>query len=120
MLRTIATRRLQASLLGLFMILATPATHADPIPPSYTITDLGNDPSPTFATYTVGSGVTVTTLQATSGNTVVIAANGQTAYPFSQPLSSTWMPTPSGFPVPEAAPPAEGGTCPQLQRGPGW
>jgi hypothetical protein len=112
MLRTIATRRLHAALLGFFMILATPATYADPIPPSYTITDLGNDPGPTFGTYTSGSGVTVTTIQATSGNTVIIAANGQTAYPFSQPLSSTWMPAPSGFPVPEVAPPAEGGTFP--------
>lgn len=94
------------------MILATPATHADPITPSYTITDLGNDPNPSFGTYTSGSGVTVTTVPATSGNTVIIAANGQTAYPFSQSLSSTSMPAPSGFPVPEAAPPAEGGTFP--------
>jgi hypothetical protein len=114
MLRTVAIRCFPACLLGLFMIVPAPAIHADPISPSYTIADLGNDPTPSFGTYTSGSGITATTVPATSVNTVIIAANGQTAYPFSQPLSSTMMPAPSGFPVPEAAPPAEGGNFPNF------
>ena len=92
MLPTNARRRFAACLSGLLMMLAAPAAHADPIQPSYTLTDLGTG-NPTFSTDA-------------SGNGIVIAPNGQTAYAFPQTFTGTPMggPTPAGFPLPPAAP----------------
>lgn len=92
--RRIARRRFEASLFGL-LIVATPAVRADPIQPSYTVTDLGS--SPTFST-------------GANGNGIVIASDGQTAYPFVQALAATPLTASqtASLPVPVAAPPVYG------------
>jgi hypothetical protein len=89
---TVAMRRLARFLTGVLLILATSAVHADPIQPSYTLTDLGSG-NPTFSTDA-------------SGNGIVVAPNGQTAYPFPQTFTGTLLPGPqyANIPVPVPVP----------------
>ena len=93
-------RRFERSLAGLLLILITSAAHADPIQPSYTLTDLGGNL--TRSTDASGSGISV------------IAANGQTAYPFVQSLAGTQLPVSqwASLPVPKPAPPVYGNGIP--------
>jgi hypothetical protein len=69
-------RGLFAKLLpGLLVILTTVVADADPIPQSYSVTDLGNG-NPTFS---AAPGASPTAYMNYTATDVVIASNGQTA-----------------------------------------
>jgi hypothetical protein len=96
MRRCIAKKRSEALVAGLLMLL-TSAAHADPIQPSYTVTDLGSG-NLNYSTYGI-----------------VIAPNGQTPYTFWLPSARTSTSTGdlANLPVPETAPPTYGGPFPR-------
>jgi len=100
LVRNIARRRFEVSLSGLLLILAASAAHAGSIQQSCTITDVGWG-DPTFSTAVGGS---QTGYFADGANGIVIAPNGQTAYPFPVTCTGTEIPTPTSFPLLDPAP----------------
>jgi hypothetical protein len=86
------TRYHVLTVLTFFAVVAT--AHADPIPPSYTVTDLG-------------SGVAFS--GDPNANGVVTSFSGQT-YAFPQTFSATYMPTPANFPILDPVPVGSNGT----------
>jgi len=72
-----------------------PAAHADPMPPSYTLTDLGSGTA--FDTSVLGDGIVTTT-------------NGQMAYAFPQAFTGTPMATPANSPILDPVPTGTDGT----------
>ena len=106
MRRSIAKRCFEAFLTAILVML-TSVAHADPIPPTYTVTDLGSTPVAPFSayvpTYSTDAG----------GNRTVIGPNGQ-SYAFPQAVAGTPLPSSewAGLPVPQPIPPTYGMSSP--------
>jgi hypothetical protein len=80
----------------LFLLIASVSTaNADPIPPTYTVTDLG-------------SGTAFTNNPISNG--IVTSLNGQTAYAFPQTFTGTTISTPANFPLLDPVPMGSNGT----------
>jgi hypothetical protein len=78
-------------LMAITLIVAMVSTvHAEPIPPTYSVADLGSG----SATYSKDA----------SGNGIVIAPDGRTAYAFPQTFTGTSISTPTSFPILDPVP----------------